>query len=242
MMHQVCQGDAHIEEIAPGHYRLRITSDGTRYCNAQLDDYHHLPRRHYPWRAPVHLSLWAKLPVAAQGTFGFGFWNAPYSPLAGQWLSLPATAWFFGSGAGDMRWTPHSAATGFKAATLDTTRWQALLLAPLAPLLMLLMRLPRIYMWLWPRLMPMLRLQEQMLVCDTDWHHYVLEWHHDHVTWWCDGVQVAQTPHAPRGPLGLCIWVDNQWLAATPQGNLGWGLHRDTSVLEVRDIRVEMMN
>ena len=55
MMHQVCQGDAHIDEVAPGHYRLRISSDGTRYCNAQLDDYHHLPRRHLASEIGTHL-------------------------------------------------------------------------------------------------------------------------------------------------------------------------------------------
>lgn len=238
MMHHVCQGDAHIDEVAPGHYRLAIHSDGTRYCNAQLDDYHHLPRHEYPWQAPLRLSLWAKVPVSAPGTYGFGFWNAPYSPLTNQRPSLPATAWFFGSGAGDMAWTPTSTATGFKAATLDTRRWQARLMAPWAPLLMLLMRLPRVYAWLWPRLMPYLGLAEQMLTSDGEWHHYALEWQAQQVRWYVDDVCVAHAPWAPQGRLGLCIWIDNQWLAATPQAALGWGLVSADTTLEVRDMVV----
>ncbi len=239
MMHHVCQGQASIATVAPGHYRLCITSDGTSYSNAQLDDYHHLPRRDYPWQAPVRVALWAKVPVDALGTYGFGLWNAPYSPLASPWPARPASAWFFGNGRGDLAWTDRSAPTGFKAASLETRTWQALLIGMGAPLLLLLMKIPALYAWLWPRLTPRLRLAEQMLVRDGAWHHYEIDWQPDSVTWCIDGQVVHQTPFAPCQPMGLCIWIDNQWLAAGPRGRWGWGLHSDTSILEVKEIRVE---
>ncbi len=238
MMHHVCQGQARIEMVAPGHYRLGIDSDGTGYSNAQLDDYHHLLRRDYPWQAPVRLSLWARVPVAARGTYGFGFWNAPYSPLASAWPARPASAWFFGNGRGDLAWGVTSAATGFKAATLETRTWQALLIGMWAPLLLLLMKIPALYASIWPRLTPRLRLAEQMLVPDGAWHQYEIDWQPDSVTWRIDGQVVHQTASAPCQPMGLCIWIDNQWLAVGPRGRWGWGLCADTAVLEVRDVVV----
>ncbi len=47
-----------------------------------------------------------------------------------------------------------------------------------------------------------------------------------------------QTPFAPCQPMGLCIWIDNQWLAVGPRGRWSWGLCADTAVFEVRDVVV----
>jgi hypothetical protein len=47
-----------------------------------------------------------------------------------------------------------------------------------------------------------------------------------------------QTASAPCQPMGLCIWIDNQWLAVGPRGRWGWGLCAATAVLEVRDVVV----
>lgn len=237
-MNQVCQGTASIDERAPGHYVLSIHADGTTYCNAQLDDYHHLPRRSYPWRAPIRLSLDARLTGDARGTWGFGFWNAPYSPLANRWPALPATAWFFGNGSGNLAWDIDSTPTGFKAATLDTHRMRARLLALCAPLLLLLLRSTTIFQTVWPHLTRWLGLSERMLPQDSDWHHYELQWQPDCTTWLVDGIVVHQAPSAPHAPLGLCIWVDNQWLVAGPQSGFGWGLVQSTTSLEVKEIRV----
>ncbi len=235
-MNQVCQGTATIVERAPGHYVLSIDADGSTYCNAQLDDYHHLARMSYPWSAPIRLSLDARLTGAATGTWGFGFWNAPYSPLASSLPALPATAWFFGNGNGNLAWDIDSAPTGFKAATLDTRRMRARLLALCAPLLLLLMRSSSFYRFVWPRLTPWLGLSEHMLSQDSDWHRYELQWQPDRTTWLVDGIVVHQTQSAPHTPLGLCIWVDNQWLVAGPRSGFGWGLVRSTASLEVKDI------
>lgn len=237
-MNQVCQGTATIVERAPGHYVLSIDADGTTYCNAQLDDYHHLPRRSYPWRAPIRLSLDARLTGDARGTWGFGFWNAPYSPLASRWPAFPATVWFFGNASGNLAWDIDSAPTGFKAATLDTRRMHARLLAPFAPLLLLLMRSAAIYRIVWPRLTRWLGLSERMLPQDSAWHHYELLWQPDRTIWLVDGIVVHQTSCSPHAPLGLCIWVDNQWLNAGPQSGFGWGVVPSQTTLEIRELKI----
>jgi hypothetical protein len=87
--------------------------------------------------------------------------------------------------------------------------------------------------------MPHLRLAETMIVMpDNAWHHYVIDWQVDSVTWYIDDISVARTPFAPHGPLGLCIWIDNQWLSATPDGQFGWGLVDAIDTLEIRDITI----
>jgi hypothetical protein len=237
-MNQVCQGAATIVERAPGHYVLSIDAAGSTYCNAQLDDYHHLARASYPWQAPLRLSLDARLTGDAKGTWGFGFWNAPYSPLANRWPALPATAWFFGNGSGDVGWGVDSTPTGFKAATLETRRWQVLLMVLIAPILYAFLHVPILYPRLWPYLSKLLRLHEQMLPIDAEWHAYVLEWQRDEVIWFVDGVEVCRTPFAPTGRLGLCIWVDNQWLVAGPRRGFGWGLVPSQTTLEIRELKM----
>lgn len=238
-MNRVAQGNADISEIAPGHWRLQVGGTAQQYCNAQLDDYHHLQRQAFPWRPPVRLSLWAKGPAAHLGTWGFGWWNAPYSPLTSAMPARPASVWFFGSGKGNMAWTPDSRAIGFKAAMLETRTWQSLLIAPFAPLIMLANRSSRISRWLWPRLMPHLRLRETMIaIPDDSWHRYQIDWLTDSVIWAVDDTIIDHTQSAPHGPLGVCIWIDNQWLTATPDGQFGWGLSDARGTLEIRDITI----
>ncbi len=38
-----------------------------------------------------------------------------------------------------------------------------------------------------------------------------------------DGQTVLETPISPRGPLGLVLWVDNQFAAFRPDGRLAFG-------------------
>ena len=237
-MNQVCQGHATVREIAPGQWELSIQADGSRYTNAQLDDYHSLPRTAYPWHAPLRLSLSARISGDCRGTYGFGFWNAPYSPLASRIPALPATAWFFGNGSGDVAWGMHSSPTGWKAATLDTCHSSVLLLAPLAVLFAALLRIPVMYRLLWPWLCRRFRLYEAMISLDGGWHDYVIEWHEREVRWLVDGVEVGRAPYAPTGHLGLCIWVDNQWLVAGPRHGFEWGVLPSHTVLEVKNIEV----
>ena len=57
----------------------------------------------------------------------------------------------------------------------------------------------------------------------TQWHEYRLDWHADRVTFKVDGEVVFETSVAPSSPLGLVIWIDNQYAALPPDGSLAYG-------------------
>jgi len=50
------------------------------------------------------------------------------------------------------------------------------------------------------------------------------------------------TPVSPRPPLGLVIWMDNQYAAFTPDGELKWGLENNLTEarLEIENIEARM--
>ena len=56
-----------------------------------------------------------------------------------------------------------------------------------------------------------------------EWHTYRLDWQAQQVRFWVDDGLVLETPFAPRPPLGLVIWIDNQFLAFRPNGRLQAG-------------------
>jgi hypothetical protein len=119
---------------------------------------------------------------------------------------------------------------GWKIATLDAHRPAALAWASLSLLIVPLMNLRPVYRALWPSIQAALGVRETIISADmAAWHTYVLEW----------GVAQARfsitdregTPVSPRfafpspkGPLGFVAWMDNQYLVATPWGQLRWGL------------------
>jgi len=52
-----------------------------------------------------------------------------------------------------------------------------------------------------------------------------------------DGAEILRTPLAPRGPLGLVLWIDNQYAAWRPDGRLGFGtLANPAAWLEIENI------
>lgn len=107
---------------------------------------------------------------------------------------------------------------GWKAATADFNSLGFKLLAPMAPLGFLLMRLPRLYQSLWPYAQRLIHAAEASLAVNlTDPHEYSLDWLPKRVIWRIDGQQVFQSPYAPRPPLGFIAWIDNQYAIITPQ-------------------------
>ena len=56
----------------------------------------------------------------------------------------------------------------------------------------------------------------------TDWHDFSLIWNHDHVCFKVDD-SVFETRVSPHHPLGLVIWIDNQYAAFPPNGKLSFG-------------------
>lgn len=230
---------ARIEQSYAQTWRLEIPAGPAgRYRLAQLDDYAGLPRRSFLYsppfqvdRLPVHLELEARASAAnLPGTWGFGLWNDPFSMaiLSGGGLlrlpALPQTAWFFfASPPGYLSLRDDLPAQGWLASVFRSPGWPAALLAPglLGLPLLLLPAAVRLLRRLGRRIV---RQAAAALELDpTAWHHYSLDWQADRVAFQVDGQAVLVTPLAPRGPLGLVTWIDNQYLALPPDGRIRYG-------------------
>jgi hypothetical protein len=73
----------------------------------------------------------------------------------------------------------------------------------------------------------------------TQWHGYRLEWDQRRVLFEVDNVKVWETVVSPRGPLGLVIWIDNQYAAFTPEGKITFGvLEGKEEWIELEDINI----
>lgn len=215
-------------ESADERIRLSIPPTTARaYADAQIDNYARLRRARFPNTPPTRLTVRARASHPAPGgTLGFGFWNNPFS-LSGGVLAAPNAVWFFyASPPSDMALAEGVPGWGWKAATLNTGRWPALLLAPAALAAIALTRVPglgRPVMNIARRAAP----AHEALLADvalTDWHEYELEWRSDGAVFRVDGKERLRSPAPPRGPLGFVAWIDNQYAIASREGKFGFGL------------------
>ena len=210
--------------------RLVTTSTSSReYSDAQIDDYQGLPRRRFRWRPPLKLTVRARFSHLAgelRGTAGFGFWNDPFLMTGARVPALPRAIWFFyASPPSDMRLDHRVPGNGWKAATIDATRPAALAWAPFMPLALALMNYHPLYQRLWPSIQRSLAVREATVTAQmTGWHTYAIEWGTERSRFSVDGQPLLENAHSPRGQLGFVIWLDNQYLVATPWGRFAWGL------------------
>lgn len=211
------------------------------YADAQIDDYGLASgRATYPWQPGTMLSLRARFSHGRdllRGTAGFGFWNAPLGDPTIKWPALPQAAWFFfASEPSDLPYRVHEPGRGWFAATLDAATKRALLLAPLAPLLLLLNQVRRLRSLVWPPVQRALGISFATNPAPmTEWCAYELHWLEDGCAFIVDGRTILRTSHSPHGPLGFVCWIDNQYLVATPRGRLSWGTV-DTAVTQRLEI------
>jgi hypothetical protein len=235
---------AGVERRAQAGWRLSVPAGpGGRYRLAELDDYRGLRRRSFLWNPPSQLSLHARASAALiPGTWGFGVWNDPFgmgifSKAGGIRLPvLPNAAWFFFA-------SPHNflslrddlPAHGALAASFHSIRWPSALLALGLPALAML-AIPAAGRFL-RRLARRFVLQDSagLQLDPTEWHTYVIDWRQGSVEFKVDDQIVLQTEIAPAGPLGLVIWIDNQYAAFPADGRLRYGTlpARDESWIEV---------
>lgn len=219
---------------------LCLVNDGASpdvYTNAQIDDYQHLSRGDFPWRPPLRLVLRARFShpgfeetgdpaTALSGTGGFGFWNDPFGMAGPRAPALPQAVWFFYAGQpSNLKLDIDTPGWGWKAATLDARRGQFAALAPTIPLAVPLMNVPPLYRRLWPIGQRATGVAERRVpVSMSDWHIYSIDWRMDRVIFCVDGRRLLETAGAPAGPMGLVIWLDNQYMQVTPWGQFGWGM------------------
>lgn len=223
---------AKVEKLSPNQWRLGIPAGPAgRYRWAQLDDYMHCPRSAFRWKPPFHLELRARVSaVEPPGTWGFGLWNDPFSVslglrgMARRLPALPNAAWFFfASRHNYLTLRDDHPAKGLLAATFSS---------PAIPSPLLALGLLSLPLLAWPPTARFLRrlarrfVQEdaaRLEIDPTEWHTYCLEWHREAVHFLLDGDICFETNAAPRAPLGLVVWIDNQYAAFPPEGRLRFG-------------------
>ena len=226
-------------------FQLSLPLCQSGYANAQIDDCVGR-RRAYPWRPGTRLALHARFSHEADalvGTAGFGFWNAPFGDPTVPWPTLPQATWFFfGSPPNDLPLAHNAPGQGWFAATLDATTWQALRIAPLAPVVLLLNQFSPLRRKIWPWVQRQLQISFQPIEQSmADWHEYRLDWGKDGCDFWLDGRLIHQSPFSSRGPLGFVCWIDNQFMVVTGNGRFRWGTLPVTSpqFLEVENLEIE---
>jgi hypothetical protein len=224
-------------------FRLSIPSGpANEYRLAQLDDYAKTPRKQFPLRYPVSLSLVVRASsVAIPGTWGFGFWNDPFGMSLGfggtGWRlpTLPNAAWFFhASKENHLSFRDDKPAQGFLAQTFRSPAFHPLLI-PAGLALPFSRKATRRWMG------RVVGEDGAHLDVDvTQWHSYRLHWREDLVMFEVDHVQVFESAVGPKPPLGTVIWIDNQYAAFTPEGKIGFGVLEDSEPawLEIKDIKI----
>jgi hypothetical protein len=207
----------------------------------------------------MSLSARVSTPSAA-GTWGFGLWNDPFGLSLGfggnpfRLPALPNAAWFFyaskknylsfkspsvspagfDTGGTNIRPTqPAGVANGFMAQTFHSPIFHPLLIpAGLA--------LPFSRKTTRNLLGRVIDEDSSALSVDTtQWHRYRLEWSPQGVAWDVDEVRAFESPVSPHPPLGIIIWIDNQYAAFTPEGKISAGvLESGEEWLEVGEVEV----
>jgi len=207
---------------------VNTDTSSSHYTDAQIDDYQGLPRRRFPWHPPLTLTVRARFSHPAgtlSGTAGFGFWNDPFMMTGARLPTLPRAIWFFyASPPSNMRLHVHNPGHGWKAATIDAIQLPFFLLAPTAPLAVVLMNFHPLYRALWPVGQRAIGVSEALVEADmTVWRTYVIEWGIERARFSVDGESVLDCDTPPRGPLGFVMWLDNQYAVVTPWGRFGYG-------------------
>jgi hypothetical protein len=234
---------ATVEAIENG-WRLGIQKgDALHYRDAQLDDYFRLPRHKFPHHA-LTLSLRSRASGSSiPGTWGFGLWNDPFGMSLGfggnpfRLPMLPNAVWFFSASSHNyLSFTDDKPAQGFLAQTF---------------------RAPKFHPWLIPAglslpfsrkaarnlLSKVIKEDSKTISLDvTQWHAYRFEWSPQRVLFYVDDLQVFESSVSPNPPLGVIIWIDNQYAAFTPEGNMGFGVleNPEPAWLEIKEIEINL--
>ena len=223
-------GMSKVEKTDAG-FRLNIPDGNDKsYRVAQLDDYAKLARVRFPSHPPRTLSLRARVSSdSIPGTWGFGLWNDPFGlslGFGGNPLRLPAlpnAIWFFHASEENHLSFSGKPGNGFLAQAFRS---------PIFPLLHLI-KAGLTFPFSRKRTREMMSeiVEEdgiRLSVDVTDWHAYRFEWSLKRSAFWVDDVLVLETPVSPRPPLGLVIWIDNQFAAWHPDGKIGFGVLENT--------------
>lgn len=241
---------AQVSTPGTGAWRLEILAGPAgAYRLAQLDDYSHRPRNKFPWQPPITLTLQARASEAEAipGTWGFGLWNDPFSFSLGMGggtrriPALPNAAWFFfASPPNYLSLRDDLPAQGSLAATFRSPQLPAAILAPGVLALPLLAVPPLARLVRMSARRVILQTAASLHVDTAAWHIYRIEWQLGSARFLIDDHTVLDTSVSPHGPLGLVLWIDNQYAALPPDGRLGYGAlaNPDPAWIELRNLTI----
>ncbi len=232
---------ARVEPIENG-WRMTVPAGGRgNYRLAQLDDYAHLKRSQFSARPPWTLNLRARASAASlPGTWGFGLWNDPYG--VSLWMkgspfrlpALPNALWFFHAAPPNyLSFRDDQPGDGFLAQSFRAPAFSPLVI-PAGLALPFTRRTAR-------RLLSRAIEEDavRMEVDATQWHGYRLEWGQKRAVFKVDEAVVLETSVTPRPPLGLVVWIDNQFAAFTREGKLSFGLLENPEMwLEIEGLEI----
>lgn len=232
--------NASIDKTENG-YLLKIpTGDSSSYRFAQIDDYFGLARKRFPHHS-LTLSLRARVSsLSLPGTWGFGLWNDPFGMSLGfggnrfRLPTLPNAAWFFGASKENYLSFGDKPAQGFLAQSFRAPKFHPSLI-PAGLALPFSAKTTR-------RMLGKVIAEDAsaLSVNVTQWHRYRLEWSPKRVVWDVDDVRVFESAVSPNPPLGLVIWIDNQFAAFTPKGKISFGvLEGKEEWLEIEDLALD---
>jgi hypothetical protein len=242
------RGGGKITEAGPSSWHLEIPAGSSgSYRLAQLDDYGGLSRRSFPWKPPINLRLRARASaLTIPGTWGFGLWNDPFGVTLVKgsevrFPSLPNSAWFFfASEPNYLSFRDDLPAQGQLAAVFRSPVKLPPRLIASIPLIPFFLVRP-VARWL--RRLVGRYVHQDTLELDLDptlWHTYEMDWRPEAVIFHLDGQVLKEMSVHPNGPLGLVMWVDNQFASWSPNGGLGYGTLKttETSWIEVEDLEL----
>jgi len=234
--------NARVDEIEHG-WRLSIPAgNADHYRNAQLDDYARLSRRHFPHRFPLTFSLLARASSdSIPGTWGFGLWNDPFGLSLGfggnpfRLPALPNAVWFFGASKENyLSFKDDKPANGFLAQTFRAPKFH-LSLIPAGLALPFSRKATR-------KMLGRIIGEDGVAVSVdvAEWHSYSLRWEEKRVSLEVDNVEVFESAVSPNPPLGLVIWIDNQFASFPPDGKIGFGVlaNPEPAFLEIRELEI----
>jgi hypothetical protein len=225
----------------PNGFRLSIPDgDDGQYRIAQLDDYAKMARKGFPHRPSLSLSLRARVSAESiPGTWGFGLWNDPFGLSIGfggnplRIPTLPNAIWFFHASEENYLSFGDNPGNGFLAQVFRSPTFPLCRLAKVGLTLPFSRRKARTLMGEIVE-----EVGARLEVDVTEWHTYKFEWSPTRSAFWIDDALALETSVSPSPPLGLVIWIDNQYAAWRPDGKIGFGVLENTEPawLEVKDL------
>jgi hypothetical protein len=243
---------AHIRQ-GIDHWWLEIPPNPSlKYRLAQLDDYSGLNRNSFHWNPPVTFSLRARVSdLTLPGTWGFGFWNDPFSfalglgGMAQVFPVLPNAAWFFyASPENYLSFRNDKPSNGFLVSAFKSPRKSPILMVPELALFPLL----AVHSWakrIRKKLSRFISEENVSLSIDvTQWNYYKIIWKTDKVEFYVNTEPILFSPISPSGPLGLVIWIDNQFASFKPSGEIKTGVLKSSTPawMEIEELEIRKVD